>query len=156
MRARSRAEDRSPALRARNREAVRAFFRQLEAMDTGERFAAIFADDARQIMPFAPEGFPRLLDGRAAILKQYGGLPQAFEHMRFPNLVIRDMASPEEFFATYRGDIKLRAGGKYDNEYAGYFVVRDGRIAEFHEFFDPIVLQKAFGDQLQGTFNVKR
>jgi hypothetical protein len=24
------------------------------------------------------------------------------------------------------------------------------------EFFDPIVLQKAFGNQLQGTFNVKR
>jgi ketosteroid isomerase-like protein len=66
------------------------------------------------------------------------------------------MASPEEFFATYRGDITLESGGKYDNDYAGRFVVRDGRIAEFHECFNPIVLQQAFGRQLQGTFNVKR
>jgi ketosteroid isomerase-like protein len=143
------------ALRARNRAIVRAFFHQLETMDTGERFAALFADDARQVMPFAPEGFPRLLDGRRAILQQYGGLPQSFEYMRFPSLIIRDMASPEEFFATYRGDIKLKAGGKYDNEYAAHFVVRGGRIAEIREFFDPIVLQKAFGGQLQRTFNVR-
>jgi len=142
-------------VRTRNREVVRAFFRQLEAMDTGERFATLFADDARQVMPFAPEGFPRVLEGRAAILQQYGGLPQSFEYMRFPSLVIRDMANPEEFFATYRGDIRLKAGGKYDNEYAAHFVVRGGRIAEIHEFFDPIVLQKAFGGQLQRTFNVR-
>jgi hypothetical protein len=46
-------------------------------------------------------------------------------------------------------------GAKYDNEYAAHFVVCDGRITEIHEYFDPIVLQKAFGDQLRRTFNVR-
>jgi ketosteroid isomerase-like protein len=142
--------------RERNRDAVRSFFRQLETMDTGDAFAALFTEDAQQFMPFAPQGFPTLLDGREAIRKQYGGLPTAFTHMRFPGLMIRDMASPNEFFATYRGDIGLKSGGRYANDYAGHFVVRDGRIAEFHEFFNPIILQQAFGRQLQETFNVKR
>jgi hypothetical protein len=34
------------------------------------------------MMLFAPEGFPRLLDGRPAILKQYRGLPQAPGHVQ--------------------------------------------------------------------------
>jgi ketosteroid isomerase-like protein len=84
-----------------------------------------------------------------------GGLPTAYTHMRFPGLVIRDMASPDEFFVTYRGDIGLRSGGRDANDYAGHFVVRDGRIAEFHEFFNPILLQRAFGRQLRETFNVE-
>jgi ketosteroid isomerase-like protein len=142
--------------RDRNRETVRAFFRQLEAMDTGDRFIALFTEDAKQVMPFAPEGFPSLLAGREAIRTQYSGLPTAYTHMRFPELTLRDMASPDEFFVTYRGDIGLKSGGRYENEYAGYFVVRDGRIVEFREFFNPIVLQQAFGRQLQETFNVKR
>jgi ketosteroid isomerase-like protein len=138
--------------RERNRDAVRDFFRRLEAMDTGDAFVALFAEDARQVMHFSPEGFPKLLDGREAIRRQYGGLPAAYAHMRFPGLTIHDMASPREFFATYAGDIELRSGGRYDNDYAGFFVVRDGRIAEFHEYFDPIVLQRAFGGELRKTF----
>ena len=149
------AEPDGRALRDRNRETVRAFFSQLEAMDTGDRFVALFTEDAQQLMPFAPDGFPQLLDGRDAIRKQYSGLPRAYTHMRFPGLTIRDMESADEFFVTYRGDIGLKSGGRYENEYAGYFVIRDGRIAEFREFFNPIVLQQAFGGQLQRTFNVK-
>jgi ketosteroid isomerase-like protein len=150
------AGDATVARRERNRAAVRAFFATLEALGSGEQVAALFADDGRQVMPFAPAGFPTRLEGRAAIARQYGGLPAAYAHMRFPGLTIRDLASPEEFFVTYRGDIALRAGGKYDNDYAGWFRVRDGRIAEFHEYFNPVVLQRAFGDRLQGTFSVPR
>jgi len=150
--------DAAPAAseRERNRATVRAFFATLEALGSGEQVAALFAEDGKQVMPFAPHGFPTLLEGRAAIVRQYGGLPAAFTSMRFPELVIRDLANPSEFFATYRGDIALKTGGKYDNDYAGYFVVRDGRITEFHEFFNPIVLQRAFGGQLDQTFSVPR
>lgn len=149
------AEPAERTLRDGNREIVRAFFSRLEAMDTGDEFVALFTEDAEQLMPFAPEGFPRRLDGREAIRAQYSGLPRSYTHMRFPDLTIRDLASPNEFFVTYRGDIGLKSGGRYENEYAGYFVVRDGRISQFREFFNPIVLQQAFGEQLQQTFNVK-
>jgi len=33
-------------------------------------------------------------------------------------------------------------GGKYDNRYCGFFVVRDGRIAEVREYLDTAYAQK--------------
>lgn len=139
--------------RATNREVVRAFFQRLEAFDI-EGFASLFAEGGQQIMPFSPEGFPKRLDGREAVFNQYKGMPQNFTRMRFPDLAIHDLADPARFFVTYRGEIGLRAGGEYNNTYAGLFVIRDGKITEFTEYFDPITLQKAFGAALQDSFSV--
>jgi ketosteroid isomerase-like protein len=66
------------------------------------------------------------------------------------------MADPERFVVRYTGEIGLKAGGRYDNTYVGLFTVRDGRIDEFVEFFDPIVPQETFGAALQENFNVRR
>lgn len=144
----------APDARERNRRVVRAFFERLEAFDI-EGFAALFAEDGTQVMPFSPPGFPRALAGRAAIFNQYRGMPQNFTSMKFPDLVIHDMLDPSRFLVTYRGEIRLRAGGAYDNTYAGIFEIRDGHIAAFTEYFDPILLQQAFGKSLQDSFNVE-
>jgi ketosteroid isomerase-like protein/pimeloyl-ACP methyl ester carboxylesterase len=141
--------------RERNRRVVRAFFERLEAFDV-DGFAALFAENGRQVMPFSPGGFPRELAGRAAVFNQYRSMPQNFVSMKFPGLVIHDMLDPSRFFVTYRGEIRLRAGGAYNNTYAGLFEVRDGHIVEFVEYFDPIVLQQAFGGALQDSFNVPK
>ncbi|AUX48800.1 uncharacterized protein SOCE26_103410 [Sorangium cellulosum] len=141
--------------RERNRAVVHAFFARLEAFDI-QGFAALFAETGRQVMPFSPEGFPKALDGRAAIFNQYRSMPDNFASMRFPDLVAHDMVDPSRFFVTYRGEIRLKSGAAYNNTYAGMFVIRDGQIAEYHEYFDPIVLQRAFGDALGATYNVGR
>jgi ketosteroid isomerase-like protein len=49
------------------------FLDGLAALDV-DAALAVFADDAVQEMPFAPEGFPRRLEGIAALRRQYGGL----------------------------------------------------------------------------------
>ncbi|WP_437675801.1 nuclear transport factor 2 family protein [Sorangium sp. So ce131] len=141
--------------RERNRAVVEAFFARLEAFDI-RGFAELFAETGRQAMPFSPEGFPKVLDGRAAIFNQYRSMPDNFAGMRFPDLVVHDMVDPSRFFVTYRGEIRLKSGAAYNNTYAGMFVIRDGRIAEYHEYFDPIVLQRAFGGALEESFNVGR
>jgi uncharacterized protein len=141
------------ALRDRNRRVVHAFFERLESFDI-EGFAALFAESGRQVMPFAPTGFPRELNGRAAIFNQYRGMPQNFSAMRFPGLLVQDMLDPSRFLATYRGEIELRAGGQYNNTYAGIFVIGDGHIVEFTEYFDPGVLERAFGAALKDNFNL--
>jgi ketosteroid isomerase-like protein len=140
--------------RDRNRELVRSFFGKLEAFDV-DGFVALFAPDGRQLMPFAPEGFPTHLDGRDAIANQYRALPQNFASMKFPDLKIVDTAEASMFVATFRGEIALKSGGRYDNTYLGVFVIRDGHIAEYTEYFNPIVLLNAFGGGLQKSFNVK-
>jgi ketosteroid isomerase-like protein len=159
-RARGGVPDPAPAGRSRqdrdeNRRTVERFFASLEAKDIGA-FLALWAEDGVQVMPFSPAGFPARLDGKAAIRKQYGDLPKNYESMRFPDREIHDLADPRGFFVTYRGEIRRANGGRYDNTYAGYFVVDHGKIREFHEYFNPQILERAFGAELQKNFNVAR
>lgn len=130
----------------------------LEALGNLDIDAALvtFADDAVQEMPFSPDGFPDRLDGIDAIRRQYGGLPDAYESMRFTVTAAHAMADPDWVALEYAGAIALRSGGRYDNTYLGLFHVVDGRIALFREFFDPIILQQAFGDDVSGTFSLDR
>lgn len=139
---------------ARPRDAATAaqeFLQGLEALDI-DAALAVFADDAVQEMPYAPEGFPDRLDGIAALRRQYGGLPDAYRSMRFP--IRRIIAHGDTAVVEYRGQIELRGGGRYDNDYVGIFEVRDGRIVRFIERFDPTVLSTAFGDTIAHTFTI--
>jgi hypothetical protein len=47
----------------------------------------VWADGAKQIMPLAPNGFPRELSGKDAIFNQYKGLPDNFTSMSFPRRI---------------------------------------------------------------------
>jgi len=142
------------AARTATIDAVRRFFAALEAIDI-DAFVELWTDDGVQEMPFAPEGFPRRLDGKEAVRRQYGGMPQAYARMAFPDLTIRPMLDPEWAVAEYRGEIDLAGGGSYNNRYCGIFHVRHGRIAHFTEYFDPVVLSRAFGgDALARTFSI--
>ncbi|WP_437315724.1 nuclear transport factor 2 family protein [Sorangium sp. So ce385] len=145
----------SSEVREENRAVVHAFFARLEAFDI-RGFSELFAEQGTQIMPFSPEGFPKRLEGRTAIFNQYRGMPDNFASMRFPDLVVHDMVDPSRFFVTYRGEIRLKSGGPYNNTYAALFVIQNGQIAEYYEYFDPIVLQRAFGDALGASYNVGR
>ncbi|WNV73736.1 nuclear transport factor 2 family protein [Geodermatophilus sp. DSM 44513] len=114
-----------------------------------------FAEDGTQEMPFAPPGFPDRLDGMAALRRQYGGLPEAYADMRFDVSAVRPMADPEWVLLEYRGRITQRDSSRYDNGYAGLFHVVDGAIVLFREYFDPLVLQRAFGgDRLAAAFTL--
>lgn len=149
------AQRRAAAAAPEGRAVVEAFFTRLEAFDIAG-VAALFDARGRQVMPYSPEGFPDELVGPDAVFNQYKGMPDNYRAMRFPDLTIRELESPGEFFVTYRGEIELRDGGRYDNTYAALFRIERGRIVEFVEYFDPIVLQRAFGESLQSNFNVNQ
>lgn len=136
----------------RNRAVVEEFFASLEAMDV-PRFLAVWTEDGVQEMPFSPPGFPRRLEGREAIANQYRSLPESYRGMRFPREILA-MEDPARFVVRYTGSIELKAGGRYDNSYVGLFTLRDGKVVEFVEYFDPIILRDAFGEGLQRNFNV--
>lgn len=134
-------------------DAARAFLAGLEALDIDAALAN-FAEDGVQEMPYAPEGFPRRLDGIDALRRQYGGLPDAYASMRFPIGRVVEATDTDTAVVEYRGEIELRGGGRYDNDYLGVFEVRDGLIVRFVERFDPAVLTRAFGDDVASTFSL--
>jgi len=41
--------------------------------------------------------------------------------------------------------IKMKSCVDYANNYCFKFIIRDGKVVEYHEYFDPAVTLKAFG-----------
>ncbi|MFZ5558701.1 MAG: nuclear transport factor 2 family protein [Pseudomonadota bacterium] len=130
-----------------NAERIDRFLRLLEAEDF-EAWSDLFAEHAVQESPYAPAGFPPRFVGKREILEHYAQLPNAFESMRFPGLVVHQTIDPLVAIAEYRGDIRLRGSpAKYDNTYITLFRFDDtGRIELMREYFNPTVLADA------GTF----
>jgi ketosteroid isomerase-like protein len=47
-------------------------------------------------------------------------------------------------FATARSEVVLRTGGQYRNEYCFMMRFRDGKLAEYREYFNPLPAIEAF------------
>jgi ketosteroid isomerase-like protein len=130
-----------------NKKVVDNFFVALETENFG-MLKEVFAPDGRQLNPYVPEGFPKSFEGADAIYKQYSSLPQNFSKMRFPR-TIYGTDDPNFLFVVFKGEIDIRAGGKYENDYLGTFRLEEGRIKEYTEYFNPIVMAKAFNISLK-------
>ena len=53
------------------------------------------------------------------------------------------------FFVQFRGEIEIKVGGKYENDYLGTFRLKDGKIIEYTEYFNQAVMAKAFNIKLK-------
>lgn len=73
--------------------------------------------------------------------------------MSFPRK-ISATDSPNKVIVQYNGIIPLKDGGEYNNNYIGIFEIKNGKIEKFTEYFDPFILENAFGKKLQENFNV--
>ncbi|GAB3220278.1 nuclear transport factor 2 family protein [Spirosoma arcticum] len=138
--------DAAPDQRERNRKVVDNFFVALETYNF-DLLNEVFAQNGRQFNPYVPEGFPKSFDGRAAIHKQYSSLPERFASMKFSRTIYAT-EDPNFFFAQWRGVIVIKTGGTYENDYIGTFRLKDGLVTEYTEYFNPIVMAKAFGISL--------
>lgn len=125
-----------------NKQVIDEFFNALETQQF-EKLNDLFAEDARQLNPYVPKGFPTSIDGVEAIYKQYSGLPEIFGQMKFPREIYAT-EDPKLFVVKFTGAIEIKAGGTYENDYVGLFKVENGKIKEYIEYFNPIVMAKAF------------
>lgn len=132
---------------------VAEFFTALEKLNI-PAFLKVWADNGKQIMPLAPQGFPSLLSGKEAINNQYKALPENYTSMSFP-FKIYPTENPNKAIVQYTGTIPLKDGGEYNNNYVGIFEIRNGKLQQFTEYFDPFILEEAFGQKLQSNFNVQ-
>ena len=124
---------------------VRDFLTSLETKDM-DAFAAVWAADAVQDMPFSPEGFPKRIEGRDNLIQHYAAWPEISGSASFTDeLVFYPMADPTMVFAEWRGMVDILPTGRlYEQQYGGLFQVVDGQIQLFREYYDPIVFSVAF------------
>jgi ketosteroid isomerase-like protein/fermentation-respiration switch protein FrsA (DUF1100 family) len=132
--------------------AVEAFFASLEKLDI-DAFMNVWAPDGKQVMPLSPANFPKQLTGKEAIYNQYKALPENYTSMKFPRKFFAT-SDPNTVIVQYGGIIPLKNGGEYNNNYVGLFHIKHGRVQQFTEYFDPFILEEAFGKKLESNFNV--
>jgi ketosteroid isomerase-like protein len=130
-----------------NRKVVDNFFVALETQKF-EMLKEVFAEKGKQLNPYSPAGFPKSFDGAEGIYKQYSGLTANFGQMKFPRQIFAT-EDPNFFFVKFRGEIEIKAGGKYENDYLGTFKLEKGKVVEYTEYFNQVVMAKAFGIDLK-------
>ena len=133
-------------LQQKTQQAVRDFLESLEQKDM-ERFANLWAEDAVQDMPYAPEGFPGRVVGKDKLIAHYAGWPENSGKADFTSqLIFYPMQDPEMVFAEFKGDVDIvPTGRKYLQHYGGLFHVENGKIKLFREYFGPEPFKYAFG-----------
>lgn len=136
----------SPLLvRQNTQDTVRTLLTSLETKDM-TAFAALWAEDAAQEMPFAPHGFPKEIRGRQAVLEHYASWPRVSGNAEFTNaLKFYPLQDPQWIFATFTGRVDVIPTGRiYEQTYGGLFHVVQGEIQLFREYFDPAPFVRAF------------
>ncbi|MCH4886901.1 nuclear transport factor 2 family protein [Acidaminobacter sp. JC074] len=134
-----------------NKRLVREFFMNLEE-GSAEGVANLFAEDGLHINPYASGLFPEGVKGRDAIKKYWEGPIENFDGMTFPIDEIYAMEDEKIVFVKFTGNINLKDGGVYSNDYYSTFKFDDNHeIIEYVEIFNPIVAARGFGliDQIK-------
>jgi hypothetical protein len=125
---------------------VIAQFLQFLSRGSLSSWSELWADDAVQLMPYAPEGFPKRLDGRARIVRHYENvLANKVDGVRFTDILIFGSADARYAYAQYRGESVNRSTGKaYRQQYAGMFEFENGLIRTWTEYFNPLPFIDAY------------
>jgi ketosteroid isomerase-like protein len=97
-------------------------------------------------MRYAPEGFPSRIEGKKAIRRQYGILLTEYKSIRIPDRILHFTNDSNRVWVEFRGEIQIKATGKFHNStYVCLFTLRDGRIIEYKEYSNPLILKNSFG-----------
>ena len=110
-------------------------------------FLTMLADDARMEFPFAPPGGTTRLEGRDAVARYIESL----------GLILESMSAPQIHRADEGGTIVLEFSGvgrlaedgpSYTQTYISVITLRDGRIARYVDYWNPLALLRALGAQI--------
>jgi ketosteroid isomerase-like protein len=142
-------------VREKNIELIHSFLDLLEQKDL-IAWIKLWDEDGRQLNPYAPRGFPRILDGKNAIFHHWSGFPNAYGKIAFTDRETYPTLEPSVIFAEFRGKIEvLKTNKNYNNTYCCRFTFSKGKLVNYVEYFDPIILLESLGDTISDTFNLK-
>ncbi len=117
---------------------VLSFLKALENKDM-DALADVWSDKAVLDMPYAPDGFPDVIEGKENLINYYSSWPENAGEADFTsNLKFYPMMHPEWVFAQFIGEVEiLTTGREYNQVYGGLFHVPHGKIQYYREYFNP-------------------
>jgi uncharacterized protein len=125
--------DRQPERHVRT---VRQFFELLHRKDV-EAWAGLWAEQARIIVFYPPEGFAASIDGKAAILSAFRRLFVIYTSFDYELTGIYPAADSDAVCVEYKVRATLVGGTEYTNDNIAVFRFQDGLISAYHDYFDP-------------------
>jgi ketosteroid isomerase-like protein len=113
---------------------------------TGDRTALVDAPADDVTMRVTGQySWSRTFNGKATLLRQlYGYLNTLLGEGR-RTIPLRIFADDDHVVVEARGDMKTKAGVRYDNEYCLIYRLKDGRIVEIRGYCDSVLTEKALG-----------
>ncbi|MFJ8464327.1 nuclear transport factor 2 family protein [Streptomyces swartbergensis] len=106
-----------------------------------DAWAGLWAEDGVMEFPFAPPGWPRRLEGKEAVAAYMRPYPDHIDLHDFPDLRIHPTTDPETIVAEMRGVGRLvKTDSPYDMTYIAVVTVRDGLIASYRDYWNPLTV----------------
>jgi ketosteroid isomerase-like protein len=94
--------------------------------------------------PFAPEGSPKRLEGRAALHDYLRNYPDVIDVREIPSLRTYSTDDPDVAIAEWSASGRVLANGNpYEMSYATFVTFRDGLIVNYREYWNPMAFMAA-------------
>jgi ketosteroid isomerase-like protein len=107
------------------------------------------ADEVVIRLPFAPPGVANELRGLNEAIAAMTPMWNAKKSFTWHDVVIRGTDDPELFVTTARSEVLLLSGQHYANSYVMLTRIRNVRVVEHVEYFNPLPVIEVFGNQLR-------
>jgi len=126
-----------------NRKLMESIFARVAAGDRSALVDAL-ADDVTMRVT-GQYSWSRTFTGKATLLRElYGYLNTLLAEGR-RTIPLRFIADDDHVVVEARGDMKTKAGVRYDNEYCLIYRLKDGRIVEIREYCDSVLTEAVLG-----------
>ena len=106
------------------------------------------AEDVVAEFPFAPDGSPSVIRGRAALYEYLRGYPGTIDVHELPTTTISTTDDPDVVVMEWSLAGTVRKTGKpYNMRYATFLTFSGGRITIYREYWNPQVFLEALGGE---------
>lgn len=109
-------------------------------------FAGLWHDDGVFEFPFAPPGYPRLVEGREAVADYLKDYPDHIDLTGFRDVTVRHTTEPGTMVVEFQAEGRAIATGRpYDVGYIAVIETSDGRILRYRDYWNPLAVGAALG-----------
>ncbi|MGW7049715.1 nuclear transport factor 2 family protein [Streptomyces avermitilis] len=101
----------------------------------------LWADNGVIEFPFAPEGWPERLDGKAAIADYMRHHPDHIDLHDFPSVAIHQTSDPDTIVIEMRGTGRLvKSDAPFDMPYIAVVTIENGLITHYRDYWNPLAI----------------
>ncbi|MFJ7205766.1 nuclear transport factor 2 family protein [Streptomyces sp. NPDC098789] len=112
----------------------------------------LWAEDGVMEFPFAPEGWPARLEGKAAVAAYMRHYPDHVDLHDFPEVTVHETTVPGTIVVEMRGVGRLvESDSPFDMTYIAVVTVEDGLITSYRDYWNPLAVQQPGADFVGAT-----